>query len=181
MPKSRPAIPLVEAMRLRLARMSVGPSTARSQGGAGIVAVLREGLSEVALPSLCTGTEAGFKRALDRETLRLFGRLPKGTGSWGLARKCLNIYLRDCLYDRGVNAKFHFERCEAYLELPLDSLVGKALRSRFGDAVPAWATLKNLTPEGSGDYQAAAGALADLWGMARVHLDLYLWLGLETE
>jgi hypothetical protein len=65
---------------------------------------------------------------------------------------------------------------ENQLEVPLDSHVGKGLRSeREGANLPRWNTIKGLRPADSSAYQAVAGRVAARHGFARVHLDLEYW------
>lgn len=168
--------PLLEAMRRRVARMSVGPSTARGQGVSGVVDRLRKGLFEIQLSAFATRSAEEFARALDKETVELQKRLPRQARSWGLARKCLNIFLRDCLYDRVLCGRFELLQCEHLLELPLDSKVAGRLRQEVGEAAPSWMSLRALNGAKSAAYQAAASQLAASWCIPRVHLDLYLYL-----
>jgi|TARA_Y100000294_G_C8386714_1_gene269043 hypothetical protein len=50
---------------------------------------------DVNLARFATRDRAAFNRPLDGHTLRLMAKLPERGASWGLARKLLNIFLRD--------------------------------------------------------------------------------------
>ena len=82
-------------------------------------------------------------------------RLPKGARSWGAARKALNIFLRDVLYNHYLRSHHGLDRLEDWLEVPLDRDVAVALRAESeGGELPRWKTIKRLTPDVSGRYQA---------------------------
>jgi len=104
----------------------------------------------------------------------------RSAGSWGLARKLLNIYIRDCVYSRMLCAHYRLESIEPFLEVPLDSFVAKGLIAASNDlgqsrCLPAWKTIKGLSREHSDRYQEFASELAQSRGHARVHLDVLLW------
>lgn len=62
------------------------------------------------------------------------------------------------------------------LEVPLDSAVAIGIKKRFPiRALPTWLGLKWLTKPQSDVYQARASVIADRMGIARIHLDIYLW------
>jgi hypothetical protein len=63
----------------------------------------------------------GFEGALVRSTKDLQAALPPTSRYWGIARKVLNIFLRDCLYTRYLDTSYHLHSNEDLFELPLDS------------------------------------------------------------
>lgn len=71
-----------------------------------------------------------FLKALDRETIRLQAALPPHGRRWGVARKLLNIYIRDCVYSAHLRATHKLGLIEAFCEVPLDSITAKKLRAR---------------------------------------------------
>jgi hypothetical protein len=114
---------------------------------------------------------------LDRQTEALLDTLPIDGRPWGAARKALNLFLRDSLYNRYLSDHFNLQQIEAWLEIPLDSAVARGLQSGTGRGVlPRWPGLKHLDPSVSTSYQNAAAEHARVLGIARVHLDMYLWL-----
>lgn len=157
----------------RAARVAVGASTVRGQGP-GVAACGRAFLARLDLAQFGTQNREVYARHLERVTKRLVANLPKQAATWGLARKLLNIFLRDCLYTIYLNLAYRLDAAEASMEIPLDSVTAKALRS----AVPGltgWPGVKHLTPDQSAAYQLAAEAVALKAGVARVHLDAYWW------
>jgi hypothetical protein len=121
-----------------------------------------------------TANPSGFARQLDRTTLRLQAALPRGARRWGLARKLLNIFLRDALYSVYLSRKSGMTDAEFLLEIPLDSITAKRIRGEH-HGLPKWRGVRHLTPDLSAAYQIAAAASAEREGVARVHLDAYWW------
>jgi hypothetical protein len=97
--------------------------------------------------------------------------------SWGLARKVLNIFLRDCYYNGLLMNTYKLKSAERFFEVPLDSVVAKALKAgQPRGALPPWRGVKHLSPEDSARFQEAALALCRSWNIARVHLHTFLWV-----
>ena len=128
-----------------------------------------------------TDSAARFGRTLDRHTKRLSRRLPRGAQHWGLARKLLNIYLRDCLYCTYLNTEFHLAPAEALFEVPLDSITARGLKQATGrGALPVWPGVRHLRPDVNAELQRFAADLARGDHIARVHLDAVYWsMGLD--
>lgn len=116
-----------------------------------------------------------FGGLIDLTTDRLLAVLPSGARFWGLARKVVNIFLRDCLYNSALVNAYALERHQDLFELPLDSYTGSALFALDRTAVPRWGSVRGLTPELSLRYQALAKRHGDELGVARVHLDAMWW------
>lgn len=91
--------PLIEAIQAHVAIVAISPSTVRGQGAKGVVAAARDFLKVLPLDPFSAGGEAGFVSVLERSTMDLISTLPAGAKSWGLARKCVNIFLRDAFYN----------------------------------------------------------------------------------
>jgi hypothetical protein len=121
------------------------------------------------------GNPGLFARRLDQATKRLIARLPTRAQKWGVARKALNLFLRDAFYSTYLRKRFKLARAEASYEIPLDQIVTGRIQPLSGANLPAWSGVKHLTPAVSAKYQSAAAAQASDLGMARVHLDIYLW------
>ena len=172
-----PSMNLLNAIAKRQAVAAIGASAARGQGASGVVTAIREALCRVPLATFGVDDEARFVRQLDRITESVRKNLPRRAASWGLARKCLNIYLRDCFYNIYLNNHFELAKAESFFEVPLDSVVAKGLKSRRGRGeLPRWPGVKNLKPTVSNEFQKAALDLSRTWGISRVHLDTYLWV-----
>ncbi len=164
----------IKLVQWKVAISAVGISTVRKQGK-GILKDIHEFLSELDLQEI-PKSQTKFKFWLDQETNNL---VKKAKLSWGLARKVLNLFLRDAVYNRYLYDKFKLKDIEKWLEIPLDKIVARALRKK-NKSLPSWPGLKigqdkqniNIYEK----YQEFAQALANEKGIARVHLDLYLWL-----
>ena len=101
--------------------------------------------------------------------------LPKRGARWGLSRKILNIFLRDCLYTTYLDEAYGLRAAVGLFEIPLDSITAKQVRQQAPE-LPRWTGVRQLTPEVSSEYQDAALRVAKQdYGVARVHLDAYWW------
>lgn len=165
----------VYALRVRAARMSTGASATRGQGR-GVSHAARRFLSRLNLRYFSTSNAALFCQRLDAATTRLRASLPAGTRSWGLARKVLNIFLREALYTTYLEKYSRIGRAEPFLEVPLDSITAGQLWKHAGRGVlPRWRGVKHLTKNESNKYQAFARTIAEQQGLCRVHLDVFWW------
>lgn len=163
-------------LQKRMGSTSLGPSTARKMGPPGTIQAARSFLASIDLARFEASEESGFLKALNAVTGELQAALPDGARHWGSARKFLNIFLRDCVYNRHLCGRYKLAEIEAWLEVPLDSQVANGLRSRNGRVdLPRWRTVIGLTSEVSDRYQAAAAELAAQLGIHRIHLDLRYW------
>ena len=151
-------------------------------GPAGTIAKARTFLQQITLNDFVVNDEGVFRAQLDGTTLEMTRR----TGvAWGAARKFLNIFLRDALYNRWICAEFNLVVIERWLELPLDSHTEKGLRQammehpEIAQQLPRWPRVVNLTPELSNQYQRLASDVAARKQLARVHLDILYWRQME--
>lgn len=166
-------IPTVQRM---VATTAVGPSALRGQG-AGVLGASQQFLGGLSLSGIPKSTESNFLGWLDRQTEALLDVLPIDGRPWGAARKAINLFLRDVLYNQYLSRKFAFGTLEPWLEVPLDSAVAHGLKKEAGrGALPRWPGLKHLDDTASDEFQTFASAHAHTLGIERVHLDMYLWL-----
>lgn len=100
------------------------------RGNTGTVAACRAFLLKLDLTPF--GNPSTFAVALEGETEKLLAALPTGARHLGIARKVLNIFLRDCLYTTYLDEAFHLRRSEALFEIPLDSLTATQLKRGAG-------------------------------------------------
>lgn len=166
---------LLKALQVRAARIALGPFTTRGRGSAGAVKAGREFLNFLPVAQFGTSNLQKFRSALEAGTLGLKDAFPRGSRYWGLARKGLNIFLRDCLYTVYLRDAHSLNLAERFFEVPLDSLTGEALFKVAAGRLPRWHTVRGLTRELSDEYQAIASEYADSKGIARVHLDVFWW------
>jgi hypothetical protein len=166
----------INYLKKRTAELAIGNSTLRNQGAAGVAKAAREFLANVELKSFSVNSAQEFSEVLDRATVDLVQSLPDGARNWGTARKALNIFLRDCVYNRFLSSHFAISRIHPWLEVPLDNHVASGLRkTSYKKNLPRWGTIRRLTREDSDKYQEVAAQVADRIGCNRVDLDIYLW------
>lgn len=160
----------------RAVRAAIGASTARGQGAPGLVRAAREFLGELPLRQFGVSKPRVFRRRLDRATLQLMKSLPRRGQSWGIARKLLNIFLRDALYTGYLEEAYRLRRSETLLEVPLDSITARNIRAEVPrGSVPRWLGVRHLSVANSDLFQAAASELARKRHIARVHMDAVWW------
>lgn len=171
------AMNLSTTIQRYVAYVAIAPSTVRNQGAPRVVERARQHLSQISLGGFGTAHESAFVLKLDAETQQLMAAIPRGGRSWGLARKALDVFLRDCLYNYHLRRRYTLQRAEQFFELPLDSLSVAGLKHTTKKrALPGWHGVKRLTPEASSAFQDYARDLARQRGVARVHLDAEFWV-----
>lgn len=171
--KKRPS--LHRAIHLRCARLAVSSSTVRGRE-AGLADDLRSALSHVRLSSFGVSGQKRFLAALDRWTERIQEAVGLGRCSWGLARKCLNIFLRDCYYNAFLKFEFGSKVSPDWFEVPLDSISGRRLHELEPEIAPAWRKIGDIDAESNQRFQAAALQVSRKWNLDRVHLDTHFWV-----
>ena len=163
-------------LKRRTAELAIGSSTLRNQGAVGVVKATRQFLANLDLKVFSVNSIQKFNKALDRSTEDLIRVLPKSARNWGTARKALNIFLRDCIYNQFLSSHFTISQIHPWLEVPLDSHVASGLRATSHKKnLPRWGSIKKLKREDSDKYQDAAEKVADKIECNRVDLDIYLW------
>jgi len=166
----------IKYLKIRTAELSIGNSTLRNQGAAGVVKNARNFLAELDLLNFSVNSEYDFYKILDDATSNLVKALPTGARHWGTARKAINIFLRDCVYNKFLCSQFDLAKIHPWLEIPLDSYVAKALcKTSLGSKLPKWVSITRLKPKISIEYQKVATQVAEKIGCYRVDLDIYLW------
>jgi hypothetical protein len=169
-------------MKRRVARMAATGSALRNTGAKGVVGLARTFLESLELSDF---TKGDFPAVLDEKTERLCDVfrevLPPDKGEcWGLARKALNLFLRDAFYNRFLYEKFGLESIAQELETPLDGDADSGLRrhhrEKHGTALPKWPRLKGKREAYEAHRNAAKEFAKDhCGGFAPVHADLLLY------
>ncbi len=168
---------LIAAIQNKVAVSAVGASALRGLRTEGVVAHAQRYLATMRLRRFSTSKAADFRSRLDEETLQLQRALPSGARFCGVARKALNLFLRDAAYNAFLRAHFGLAAADDWYEVPPDAVVAKGLQRYDRDhRLPAWRGVKHLTPAASAKYQRLAGTVACEEGIARVHLDTFLWI-----
>ncbi|WP_346836553.1 hypothetical protein [Microbulbifer sp. SAOS-129_SWC] len=159
----------------RTANLAIGNSTLRNQGASGLNKIARDFLCTIDLQHLSSEKDK-FSENLANLTEKLRLKFPKGANNFGAARKSINIYLRDCLYNKYINEEFSLDHIASILELPLDSHVAKGLElTKHKPKLPKWDAIKRLKESENMLYQKYAGLVAGELRCNRVDLDVYLW------
>jgi len=166
--------PPIEDIQKFIAVSAIGPSALRNQGK-GVIGRVRRYLSRMELAEIQrVRSEAVFQQWLDEKTSRL---VRNQKVKWGAARKALNLFLRDCLYNKFLNSKYSLERIEPWMEIPLDSIIAGVLKNDAGRGqLPVWPKLKRLRKNESERFQHHAMKMAAKRNIARVHLDVSIWV-----
>ncbi len=167
-----------------LAEIAITPSAVRGEPKAGLREAVIDFLSrELQLSDFINPDQ--FYKVLDQKV----SMLKKSCGmSWGTARKCLNIFLRNATYNYYTRRRYGLEAIEPLLEVPLDKNVERGIRRdvrRLKPPLPPLPKFENeafsiikLTPEQHENYQNAADWIArEEYHTHRVHLDLLYFPG----
>jgi len=173
--------PAISEYCRRVANTTIGATTLRKQGAAGVVAAARAFVAGIDLSTVggCLTADA-FAAHLDFLTDDLVKALPAAGSSFGAARKAINLYLAEAYYHQFVCRAYGLDRVAPWMEVPLDSQTASflaAAASSSGDATLVWPGIKWLTPADSARYQAVAAQYVarrgDGW--LRVHVDVIAW------
>ncbi len=183
-----------------LANTSVGSSAVRNQGR-GIIDVIRDCIKYEfdfdKFFSALTTCDASYQHYLDRFTsvmawLPGFDEHDELNGhyvTWGTARKCINLFIRSCVYNNrfcetyglrvnDFNTKSYMQR----LEIPLDSYAVAAIKfycNKFElnhdkKHVDHFSII-SLTPERSKELQLLAHCISIKMDMCRIDLDVIFY------
>jgi len=173
-----PHFDFINRLKIRTAMLAIGRSTLRNQGAPGMVNHARTYLGNIELGDFANADINCYFRKLDSHTEALANSFPaNGRGNWGAARKSLNIFLRDVVYNRHLCKHFKLSHIEKWLEVPLDSHVYQGLRNdvKKDVQIPKWQGLCRLKQEDSAALQKVASQVAKTHGVSRVHLDVRYW------
>ncbi len=173
----------IKNIHKRVAQTAVGPSAIRNQGAKGLINICRAYFeNSINLKEFRNHlTTKHYIDYLDELTIDLLNKFPKEGQSWGAARKALNLFFRDVVYNKYMADYLELPNdLEANLatlvnlEVPLDRDVATGLTAFYPD-LPKWNTIKSLNPDLSKLYQDKALILSYEKGIARIHLDLLFW------
>ncbi|WP_055335324.1 hypothetical protein [Ralstonia solanacearum] len=169
----------LDLIQLRMAHSAVGPSTIRGMAPAGTIGHVRDFLGGYNLRHLKRWTQRTYTARLDEMTAALLAHLrasvPERALEWGGCRKCVNIFLRNAMYNRYLAEKYQLDRLEPWMEVPLDSHVAEGLWDEGIPDTPRWETVIGLTREVSEIWQGVASVASARKGIHRVHLDVHYW------
>lgn len=168
-------IKLLDDIQRYIANVSIGASTVRGNPK-GTAAAARKHLLEIKLSRIPVKDEKRFKAWLNKETLSLKSALPKEAKHWGSARKYLNIFLRNVVYNRFLYDAYNLSGIESWLEVPLDKHIASSLYNESNKKeLPRWKTIKGLSQSNSKKFQDFAAKIAVKKGINRADLDVIFW------
>lgn len=171
-------------IQYRLAQISVGPSAIRNQGAPLMIQILRNHFMQMNLDTFfkVLHHKEQFQEYLNDETETILKAFPENGKSWGAARKGLNLFLREVVYNHymaqwysipnNINENTIFLQ---HLEVPLDKDVATGLIEACELPKTSWKSIKELSIEQSTFLQEKALELAQNKQTARIHLDLMFW------
>lgn len=175
----------IKQIHRRLAQAAIGASALRNQGAAGILETARQYLQHsISLNDFFKklSDQNKFNKFLDDHTTRMLKEFPKEAKSWGAARKALNLFFRDVVYNKSITDNYgfsndfnKFNEAIKFLEVPLDFDVATGIYNASNETIPKWTSIKKLSKPTSDIYQDAALQIAQKKQIARVHLDLIYW------
>lgn len=171
----------LNSMQQKVAYESI---TSGSLGYAGEVVELqdlRNFTSEMDLSVFTTDDASIFQAALNDKTEELAAYVSAQRKNWGTARATLNTFLQGALYNRYLSQKYDLYLAEHFMEIPLSKKTVDGLRRQPGGrSLPEWTGLNILKRDISEKYQDFAHDFAKDNGVARVHLNMFLWPGWDT-
>ncbi|SIS46978.1 hypothetical protein SAMN05421789_101411 [Kaistella chaponensis] len=168
----------------RISIISVGASALRNQGASGIIKIARDYLYQIDINEFVNAleTESSYKLFLNVHTKRLISNFPENGKSWGAARKGLNLFFREIVYNKFFSDQYNFPKDLLefnkkfnFLEVPLDRDVALGIYNETDMILPKWKSIKTLTQDISDLYQGAAHKIAKKEKTAKVNLDLKYW------
>lgn len=163
-------------LQKHLAEVSITNSALRNQGAKGLVSTARQFCSKLRIRKFNVYSQEKFNRVLNRDTRSLMSKFPTGAkNNWGAARKSLNLFLREVLYNNFLSRHFNTNVIN-FLEVPLDKQVAQAIKKNYKKKIfPSNFSIKSLQKEMSDEYQKTAKKIASELGIPRIHLDLIYW------
>lgn len=173
--------------KLRIAKVAISTSAFRNQGSKGMIRAARQFIVRfISLDDFASSLKNNTYNAyLDKCTAKFHRSLIPFGCKWGTARKGLNIYFRDILYNSYFyeELSLHF-KYGAQLEIPLDSKTMKKILEHFDQIElsdefkrPRLSAIVNLDKTNTKLFQNAATEIAKrkYRGYSRVDLDMEFW------
>ena len=169
---------MVELHQKRISKTCIGSNSTHGNLGKGGLQKLHLNLHAIIKLDVIAkcSSESAFRSLLDSYTSKLKQKLgnPVKHEHWGLCRKAINLYLRDCYYNKTINEHFKLDKIASYFETPIDSLAMKALREYTSKVRKT--PLKLLDKSTHHEWQKAATNFVKAKGLAnRVDADLIIY------
>lgn len=122
------------SMQRFVANTAIPASVFRAKGSTGATKAAIEFLAGLDLRAI--PRSGALTQFLDAETCKLCRALPRDHQPWGTARKALNVFLRDALYNTYLNAEYGLAEIESKFETPIDSHIAVALHAKSSQKLP---------------------------------------------
>ena len=169
---------IIELHQKKISRTCIGANSTHATLGKNGLNVLHQNLySVIKLNEVrACKSENELKALLDSYTSKLKQKIAKPIHSehWGMCRKAINLYLRDCYYNKALNEHFSLDKVASYLETPIDSFAMKAL-AKYTSFVKKSA-IKALDKNTHQEWQKAAKTFAQTNKLPnRVDADLIIY------
>ncbi|MFH2139014.1 MAG: hypothetical protein ABII88_11000 [Candidatus Omnitrophota bacterium] len=171
---------LIKLIKNQVCELAVGASALRNQGAPGLINTARQYFKQLDPSIFVKPKESEFLTELNNHTEKLRKKFPKNAQNWGAARKALNLFIRNLLYNKYLCDYYSLLKIEHYLELPLDSYTAKGLR-KLNKNLPKWRSIKTLTKEENKQFQIFAANYAKSENIAKIHLDIKFWRNSKIE
>ena len=163
----------------RSAKIVINASSMRNQGKPGMILKIRKHLVDsIDISKLGSLEEKTFNKFIEAHTDNLVKFCKDKEIEWGTARKAINLFLMDIVYNKYLNEFYSLEKIHNLLEIPLDNKVSKRLKkvAKEKDSVlPVWGGICNIDKNEYIEFQKFALEIAKDKKMNRVDLDIYFW------
>ena len=169
---------IIELHQKRISRTCIGSNSTHGTLGKNGLNILHQNLYPIIKlkdVAACK-SENEIKALLDSYTSKLKQKITKPIQSehWGMCRKAINLYLRDCYYNKTLNEHFNLDKVANSLETPIDSFAMKAL-AKYTSFVKKSA-IKALDKNTHQEWQKAAKTFAQANKLPnRVDTDLIIY------
>jgi len=149
---------LVTLHQKRISKTCIGTNSTHSSLAAGGLNTIRKNLCLIIdLNDVAScKNDLDFKVMLDSFTSKLKQKIsiPVNQQHWGICRKAINLYLRDCYYNKVLNEHFKLDKIASFLESPIDSLAMKSLSQHTSTVMKT--AIKMLNKTTHHEWQKAA-------------------------
>lgn len=167
-------------LQKRISFLAIGRSAMRNQGPKYMVRQARLFTSAINLTEMANfWNQKRYVSYLDDQTIKLMAFFPKGARrNFGAARKALNLFFRDILYNSRLVQHYELNTSIHYLsqlEIPLDNQTAKKIIEAVPTTRKNWKGIKYLLPGDNTMLQDTATGIAIENQIARVDLDVYFW------
>lgn len=169
---------MIELHQKRISRTCIGANSTHGTLGKNGLNILHQNLYPIIKLKDVAACKSDneIKTLLDSYTSKLKQKIAKPIHPehWGMCRKAINLYVRDCYYNKILNEHFSLDKVANDLETPIDSFAMKALAKHTSFVKKS--TIKALNKNTHQEWQKAAKLFAQENGLPnRVDGDLMIY------